>query len=240
MFISKNLLSAGLLLCVATSSAAAQAAARGPQVGGPVALNSADEADRADRIALTGTLGFAPLPPVLASSPRDQLIFADRIPHKSQSYANSSAAVPTMFDGFVPPSQTGTIFPEVFKYQLGDSYDAGGPSHPMVVAYHGFGSSANSVAGASTIEEECNARGYIYMSPTGLDDQLFGSISCQQHIEAAINFMTSGFNVDADRIYMVGFSMGGGVVANFASRHRDPDGIMIAGLGTVSAAMDWT
>ncbi len=233
-------LTAGLLLCASTLPAAAQVAARAPQVGPKAALNLEDEAHRAARIALTGDLGFAPLPPLLANSPRDQLIFADRFPVEQQTYESSGGTPPTMFDGFLTTAQTGTIFPEIFKYQLGNSYDEFGPAHPLVVVYHGFGSSANSVAGASTLDEECNARGYIYASPTGLDDQLFGSPISQQHVEAMIQWLLDNFNIDPDRIFMVGFSMGGGVVTNFAARHRDPDDIMIAGLGTVSAAMDWT
>ena len=240
MFTFTKLLPVSLLLCVAALPAAAQVAARAPQAGPTVILNAADEAQRAARIALTGTLGFAPLPPLLANSPRDQLIFADRFPVEQQTYESSGGTPPTMYDGFLTTAQTGTIFPEIFKYQLGNSYDEFGPAHPMVIVYHGFGSSANSVAGASTLDEECDARGYIYASPTGLDDQLFGSPISQKHVKAMIQWLLDNFNVDPDRIFMVGFSMGGGVVTNFAARHRDPADIMIAGLGTVSAAMDWT
>lgn len=236
MSMTSSTLTVGLLLWSLATPLAAQAVA--PVAAAPDVLNAEDEVHRAARIALTGDLGFAPLPPLRADSPRDQLIYADRFPITSKPYA--AVVPPTMFDGFLTTAETGTNFPEIFKYQLGNSYDPNGPAHALVVAYHGFGNSANSVAGASNVDEECDVRGYVYVSPTGLDDQLFGSPISQQHVEVVIQWMLDNFNVDPDRIYMVGWSMGGGVVANFAARHRDPDDIMIAGLGTVSAAMDWT
>jgi acetyl esterase/lipase len=137
----------------------------------------------------------------------------------------------------IPPSETGTIFSEIISYQLPVDYVTGDP-RPMVIAWHGFGLSANSVSVQSTLDEECNARGWIFLAPTGVDDKLFGSPICQQHAEVAIHYMMNHFSVDPDRLYMVGFSMGGGVVASFAERHRDPAGLMIAALGTVSGAFD--
>jgi len=218
-----------------------------PQQGGGAILNSQDEAHRQARIALTGTLGFPPLPPVRADSPMNTILFADRVPVSggSSSAAMATAAEgdgPVMVSGFIPagPSGTGTAFPEIFKYQLPTSYDSREAPVPLVLGYHGFGGSANSVAASSTLEEECEARGWIYMAPTGIDDQLFGSPVSQQNTEAAIQFMIDNFTVDPDRIYAVGFSMGAGIVTNFAARRRDPDGVMFAALGLVSGTYDWT
>jgi pimeloyl-ACP methyl ester carboxylesterase len=224
------------LLLLLTSGVMAQ------QLATPSALlPNGDENERAARIALTGDLGLPALQPVRSDSPRTSLYFADRVHITPQQFAASSGTPPTMFDGFIPSGSGGTetIFPEVFKYQLGNSYSGTGTAHPLVVAYHGFGSSAGSVANQSTIDEEADSRGWVYVAPTGLDDQLFGSPICQQHIEVVIQYMLDNFNVDPDRIYMVGFSMGGGVAASFASRHRDPDGLMISAVGMVSSTMDW-
>ena len=187
-------------------------------------------------------LGLPALPPVTADSPRDNLLFADRFEYSQDDSDERYAgmAPPTMFDGLLTPAQTGTGFPEIFKYQLGNSYDEFGTPHPLVIAYHGFGGSANSVGIQSMIDEECELRGWIYMAPTGIDDKLFGSPISQQNTYAAVEWMVDNFNIDPDRIYMVGLSMGGGVSANFTARHRDPDGIMIAAIGLVSATLDWT
>ncbi|MFT7461791.1 MAG: poly(3-hydroxybutyrate) depolymerase [Pseudohongiellaceae bacterium] len=205
-------------------------------------LDSVDAAHRAARIALTGDLGMAPLPPLTADSPLDSIIFADRVPVGDGVDTPTEGTAPIMMDGFIPsgPGGTGTPLPEIFKYQLPLSYTPGGPGLPLLVAYHGFGSSANSVGPATTLDEEANTRDMLYLSPTGIDDKLFGSPICQQHIEVAIQWMIDNFDVDEDRIYMVGFSMGGCVVANFASRHRDPEDIMIAAVGVISGTLDIT
>lgn len=202
-------------------------------------LNAADEAHRQARIALTGDLGFAPLPAVRADSPTDSMFFADRRPVGQGAYAGS---VPpgTYFNIFLNAATTGTGFFEVARGMTPHDYVPGSADLPLVVAYHGFGSSAQSVADQSLIDEECNERGYLYLSVTGIDDQLFGAPLVQQNVDAAIEHMIANYDVDEDRIFMVGFSMGGGIVSNYAARHRDPDDIMIAGVGTVSATLDWT
>jgi pimeloyl-ACP methyl ester carboxylesterase len=239
MLLVKRLVSLTLLALVSAPAAGQDATA----VGTVDRLDHVDHAARMRRIQLTGDLGLPPLPPVLADSPRDSLLFSDRFPlNQDPSASGADGGTPTMFDGFLAmgPGGTGTDKNEIFKYQLGNSYSEFGTPHPMVVAYHGYGQSANSVALQTTIEEECNTRGWIYMAPTGIDDQLFGSPISQQNTEAAMQWMLDNFNIDADRIYMVGFSMGAGVVSNFTARRRDPDGMVIAALGLVSGTYDWT
>ncbi|MCB9899011.1 MAG: alpha/beta hydrolase fold domain-containing protein [Planctomycetes bacterium] len=204
-------------------------------------LDALDHAERLARLALTGDLGLPPLPPVTADSPRDDFTFEDRRP-VGQGASPAGLAPGVLVDHVIPagPGGTGTDKPEKIQYQLGALYDESGPPRPLLVAYHGFGGSAASVAAQSTLDEECNARGWVYLSVTGLDDQLFGSPICQQHVEAAIQYMLDSFHVDAERVCMVGFSMGAGVAASFAARHRDPEGVMIAALGMVSGVSDWT
>ena len=133
---------------------------------------------------------------------------------------------------------TNTGLNEFIYYQVPDDYFPEGEPIPLVIAYHGFGGSANSVGLLSTIDEECNTRGWLYLSVTGGDDQLFGSRICQANVDAAVQWMLANFNVDHDRIYMVGFSMGAGVTASFTARHRDPTGLMIAATGYVAGTYD--
>ena len=202
-------------------------------------LNAVDEAHRQERIAVTGDLGLPPLPPLTADSPLDSILYADRLPYgDSPEGGTIAASTPVQFN--IPSSTTGTGFQEIVVYQLPDLYDPVGTPHPLVVAYHGYGGSAWQPSNQSTLDEECNNRNWLYLSVTGLDDQLFGSPISQQNTEAGIQWMIDNYNVDVDRIYMVGFSAGGGIVTNFAARRRDPEGLMIAALGTVSATTDWT
>jgi predicted esterase len=203
-------------------------------------LDALDHAIRMANRALTGGLLGAPtLPPVYADSPRDDPRFADRFP---PGQASDSPGDASLITHIIPAGAGGTETPvaEILQYQLPDLYDELGPPHPLVIAYHGYGASSQSVANQSTLDEECNARNWIYLSPTGMDDQLFGSGPSQQNTEAAIRYMLDNFHVDEERLYMVGFSMGAGIAANFTAQHRDPDGIMIAALGLLSGTYDWT
>ena len=195
-----------------------------------------EAAEQARVHAIVGDLGLPELPPA-SSGPRSQMMFADRL--FDPPPANDSAPA-TLQTFTVPASVTGTGKPEVIWYQIPDGYVAGGPKHPMLIAWHGYGSSAQSVSTLTTLDEECNARGWIYLAVTGIDDKLFGSTPCETNAQAGIQWMIDNFDVDVDRLYMVGWSMGGGIVTNFASKHRDPAGIMIAAVGTVSMTGDWT
>jgi predicted esterase len=229
-----------------SSTAAGQRAAaqrkqdKPPQQG---RLDAVDHAERMARIALTGDLGFPPLPPVYADSPRDELLYADRFPvdSGSEQATPGDGGGPVVLSGWIPPGAagTGTAIGESFRYQVPVPYDAFGPPLPMVIAYHGYGASAGSVHPATTIDEEANARGWFYFAPTGLDDQLFGTPPCQQNVDAALQWMLDHFNIDRDRLYMVGFSLGGGVAANYVAQHRDPVRTMFAALGIVSGTYVW-
>lgn len=232
----------------ATSQAATKPGAplKTVQVQARERIDKANYADQLKVKQLTGGLGLPELPPVYWDSPRDDLLYADRFPFGQQLDATAGdGGTPAALDGFIPsgPGGTGTTIPEIFKYLLPPGYEVFDPELdpiPLVIAYHGFGQSANSVAVLSTVDDECYERGWAYFAPTGMDDKLFGSAPSIQNVEAALNWMLTHFNIDPDRIYMVGFSMGGGITANFAARHRDPDGTMIAAIGIVAGTFDWT
>jgi len=225
-----------LLLAVLAAASGAQAGPGGPAPR-PVAGRPVDRPD------LVGAPLPAELPPLEADSPRDSLLYADRV-----AVTPEPAELPA---GFLPTSvapqevtlgadETGTGKPEVFRVQLPPGYDPAGPPRPLLVAYHGFGQSPMSVEQQSTLDEECAVRGWLYLAPTGIDDKLFGSPISQANVEAALLWMIDNHAVDLDRVHMVGFSMGAGIVGNFAARRRDPGGIVVAGLGFVSGSFDWT
>lgn len=223
-----------------SSVLALSAAAQDLPSAQPERLDAVDHAARLERIRLTGDLGIPMLPPVMPDSPRDDIVFADRFPVGSAYEGQCDGMGPPIFQGWIPASVTGTNKGELFDYMVPTGYDPLADPVPLVIGYHGYGLSAASVAVQSTLDEEADARGWFYLAPTGLDDQLFGSLPCQRNIETSIEWMLDNYNIDPDRIYMVGFSMGGGVSASFAARHRDPDGIMIAALVTNCGTFDWT
>lgn len=189
-----------------------------------------------------GDLGLPLMPPVAEDARPDDIAVADRLyapSREAQVYASTDGGA-TLVEKVLSSNVTGTGFVEFIQYQLPTVYDDNLPGgHPLVIAYHGYAGSHQSTALQSTIHVECDNRGYLYMAPIGLDSHFFGPPVTMQHVRAAVDWMIDNFNVDTDRIYMVGFSMGAGVTANFAARHRDPDDLMIAAVGLVSGTYDW-
>ncbi len=184
------------------------------------------------------------LPALAPNASRSTMLYADRIdvrpaprdlPAGMSAHSSPVAPVSTV----LPAGVTGTGMAEHIQYQAPSGALAPGQLVPLLVAWHGFGSSANSVSLQTALDEFCAAHGWAYLSVTGIDDKLFGTPPTQTNVEAAIAWMRARFPIDPDRIHMVGFSMGAGAVANFAARHRDPDGLMIAGLGLVAGSFDW-
>jgi len=237
-------LAALLLLCapgVAHAQALGAAQPKARAVDQSARFRVAEAAQQALQRALNGDLGLPTLPPVTDSSPRDSMIYADRhFVNQDPSSSSPADTGPTLVQVIIPKGAggTGTTFNEILWYQLPADY-VPGDERPMVIAWHGYGFSANSVQLQSTVDEECFARGWIYLAITGFDPAIFGTPPAQQHAEVAINYMLANFSVDADRLYMTGWSMGAGACASFASRHRNPEGIMIAALGLVSGTYDW-
>jgi hypothetical protein len=184
--------------------------------------------------------GLPALPKVTALSPRDSLLFADRVTvGQGAAPAGVGDTGGQLVHAVVPAALTGTTKGEIIEYLVPSGYQQGVPI-PLLVAWHGFGSSAANVSTQTTLDEECEARGWAYLAVTGIDDKLFGSLPSQQNVAAAIAWMQSQVDIDPDRIWMAGFSMGAGCVTSFAARHREPDGLTIAAVGLVSGSYDWT
>lgn len=142
----------------------------------------------------------------------------------------------------IPAAYTGTGLPEWIEYQVPNGYKPSGPALPMMVCWHSYGQSCQSVAYDSQIDEECNARKWFYLAITGAQQCHFGYLTAQTHCTRAIDYLKDelGYKVDTDRIYMCGLSMGGGAAASYASRHLSgKDGYRVAGLILVASSLDW-
>ncbi|MFG0318124.1 MAG: hypothetical protein ACF8XB_12680, partial [Planctomycetota bacterium JB042] len=138
-------------------------------------------------------------------------------------------------DGFF----TGTGFLERIQVMTPYGFDADGPDVPLIVAFNGWGLSANSFFnGMSTIPDEANVRGWMVVAVTCLDDKSYGWIVGQTGIEVALEYVDHHYPIDRDRIYGVGWSGGGGSVASYAARHRDPTAPMFAAIATNAGTYD--
>ncbi|HJQ68838.1 MAG TPA: prolyl oligopeptidase family serine peptidase [Blastocatellia bacterium] len=91
------------------------------------------------------------------------------------------------------------------------SYDRA-KAHPLVVALHGMGGDENSYFdsykdGAFKVEAE--RRGYIVACPKGREPASMYLGAAEQDVLDVIAEVRRAYNVDADRIYVTGHSMGG-------------------------------
>jgi len=101
---------------------------------------------------------------------------------------------------------------------------------PLLVAFHRFGNTMWDIVINTQLPREANIRQWYLLAPLGASDISFSSMESQMNTEVAIELITELFNVDTQRIYGIGHSMGGGNALNYAARHVDPKKPMFAGL----------
>lgn len=102
---------------------------------------------------------------------------------------------------------------------------------PMLVGFHGFGVSQYDIPLHTTMVYEAHRRGWYLCAPLGASQLNFSSLEGQANTQAVLEWMLALVpNVDENRIYGIGFSMGGGWATNYAARHLDPSKPMFAAL----------
>jgi len=113
---------------------------------------------------------------------------------------------------------------------------------PLLVVFHRYGVSHADLI-ASGFLPEVMARDWFAICPLGARQRNFGNLESQINIQAALDLVSHLYLIDQQRIYGVGFSMGGGSAVNYAARHVDPTGVRFAAVcdhtGSVSLAHTW-
>lgn len=102
-------------------------------------------------------------------------------------------------------------------------YDAAKPM-PMVVALHGMGGDENSYFTAydnGIVKREAEARGYLVVCPKGRGSASMYAGDAERDVMDVIAAMRRDYNVDADRIYLTGHSMGGYGTWSIAPKYPD-------------------
>ena len=117
--------------------------------------------------------------------------------------------------GFGMGTQTG-YWEDFFVYSPDQTKE-----RPLLVVFHKYGVSHYDAWLNTEFFQEAVRRGWHIIAPLSASGVHMGSIEGQINTEKAIEWMMGNFNIDKDRIYGVGFSMGGGAVTNFAARHLD-------------------
>ena len=117
--------------------------------------------------------------------------------------------------------------------------------NPLLMVFHKFGSKADDPYNNTGYPQECADRNWFMISSLGATKKSFSSLASQENRETSLEWLMSMFGpkIDTERVYGVGFSMGGGSVANYAARHLDPDGVQLAAIvdhtGSVSQLNTW-
>ena len=101
---------------------------------------------------------------------------------------------------------------------------------PVLTLFHGYGEDPTQVVQRTDLVSLALARGWVVFIPLGAHHFHYGIDYAQENIEDTFAFIASRLPLDLDRVYGVGFSMGGGAAASFAARHLDPNGIRFAAL----------
>ncbi|MEX2468194.1 MAG: prolyl oligopeptidase family serine peptidase [Pseudohongiellaceae bacterium] len=152
----------------------------------------------------------------------ERMIDDPRVQHRSYTFAPTGEEIPYAL--FVP-----------------ESYDPQSPA-PLIVSLHGLGRSYDWLMGYHGFLDFAEAGGHIVVTPLGyirrgwygaetLADADDGRYS-EQDVMEVLGLVRAEFNVDANRIYLWGHSMGGAGTYHLAKRHPD----LFAALAVVAPA----
>jgi len=125
---------------------------------------------------------------------------------------------------------------DVFSYQIPITYNQN-YSFPLLVAFHQWGGNENSNYNTE-FDEEANNRNWIMLSPNGGSANNYNHQGAQDMVQGEIEWMMEHFNIDSQRIYMVGGSMGGAAGAIYSNNHLDPTEPMVAATASASGILD--
>lgn len=145
-----------------------------------------------------------------------------RVQHRSYAFPATGETIPYAL--FVP-----------------SSYDAS-RSAPIIVSLHGLGRSYDWLMGYHGFLDQAEAGGYIVVTPLGYTRRgWFGSRPTEskqdadyseQDVMNVLQLVRDELNVDDNRIYLWGHSMGGAGTYHIAAKHPD----LFAGLGVAAPA----
>jgi poly(3-hydroxybutyrate) depolymerase len=143
--------------------------------------------------------------------------------------------------------------PMEYELYVPTTYDAATAS-PLIVLLHGLGSSPGGVIRYQGLTDLAEERGYIVVSPMGYnsrgwygsrgtgrasnrgdaanDPDNLGALS-EMDVMNVLELTLEAYNVDSDRVYLAGHSMGGGGTWHIAMKYPD----IWAGLGPVAPAI---
>jgi predicted esterase len=101
----------------------------------------------------------------------------------------------------------------------------------MVIGFHHYGVSEQALFNPNTsLPQICAQKGWLLLAPRGLNQVNFANEPSQKSLEAVLDFVDKYFDWNTERMYGVGFSMGGLNALSFGLRHQDPGDWRLAGV----------
>lgn len=156
------------------------------------------------------------------ASDDERLIDDPRVQHRSYEFPGTGESIPYAL--FVP-----------------SSYDSSGGA-PLIVSLHGLGRSHDWLMGYHGLLDQAEANGYILVTPLGyIRRGWYGSRKTEDRTDAerseqdvmnVLQLVRDEFNIDSNRIYLWGHSMGGAGTYHIAAKYPD----LFAGLGVAAPA----
>ncbi len=158
--------------------------------------------------------------------------------------AQSTASVPRTTERIQERSYQFEEASQQMEYQLyvPTAYDAATPS-PLLVLLHGAGSNPGVIIRYQGLTDLAEERGYIVVAPMGYDLVAgYGAPSgraselSERDVMNVLELTLEEFNVDRDRVYLSGHSMGGAGTLHLAIKYPD----IWAALGPVAPGVPGT
>lgn len=137
-----------------------------------------------------------------------------------------------------PPISGHPTKPESFLVQFPLFEKVAPADKALVIAFHPFGVSEKSPFSGSSLPFQCAQRGWVLLSPLGLSQANFANVESQLALDAVLALVRQFITFSKQRIYTVGFSMGGCNAVSWAMRHQDPSGLRAAGIIDHTGTMD--
>lgn len=166
----------------------------------------------------TGALCFADR----QTSDDERHIEDPRVQHRSYEFPGTGESIP--YAVFVP-----------------SNYDSS-QGAPLIISLHGLGRSHDWLMGYHGLLDQAEANGYIVVTPLGYIrrgwygsrelDEMRDAQRSEQDVMNVLQLMRDEFNVDSNRIYLWGHSMGGAGTYHIAAKYPD----LFAGLGVAAPA----
>ena len=108
---------------------------------------------------------------------------------------------------------------------------------PVMIGFHFFSVSEQAVFNQD-LPNLCSTEGWWLIAPLGLSAVNFGNVESQDSLDAVLDWVEQFVDLDDERMYTVGFSMGGLNALSYAIRHQDPNGRRIAGAASLLGTVD--